>query len=188
MVIHMYQQILLQALLVVKGHPGFGSEQLQQHQSTLRPRKDGPRMLASTIFRFFFSLTIDILSAVENEPATDCPLPAAVSCPPLPGHLMSDEEESQLPDAYSKSSFRKGNLIGLTVILVIERRVRAFQHSASKAAKTVVKNHNNNSVLEDEEEAAPSELTASDHISDDKAVDIIASQFATEVSSFPLVY
>ena len=83
-------------------------------------------MLASTIFRFFFSLSIDILPAVENKPATDCPLPAAVSCPPLPGHLMLDEEESQLSDAYSKSSFRKGNLIGLTVILVIECRVRAF--------------------------------------------------------------
>jgi hypothetical protein len=106
-VIHVYQQILLQALLVVKGHPGYGSRQLQQHQSTLGPRKDGPRMLVSTTLRFFFSLTIDTLPAVENEPMTDHPLPAAVDCPPLPGpgHLMSDEEESQLPDAYSKSSF-----------------------------------------------------------------------------------
>jgi hypothetical protein len=85
-------------------------------------------------------------------------------------------------------AFEKVYFIGLTIILVIERRVRAFQHNASKVAKTVVENHDNNSVLEDEEEAAPSELTASDHTSDDEAVDIIASQFATEVSLFHLIY
>lgn len=108
-------------------------------------------------------------------------------------HHTSDEEESQLPDAYSKLSFQRshGGVIISTIILVIERELR--QHKASQkavAAKTQSRgiNEEHNHIFNSEsEDGEGMELTSSNHTSDDEPVDVIASQFEVEASLFLLV-